>query len=185
MPPWLRLAHGCRVGSCPGCPLVRDATGPCGNPRAAAFQCRRTAHCTILLLDKRGATSQECPQSLRPGQQIVGVDILTDCEIFILHLLAIFAAVEPEGKAMLVGPDPVLKGCYLKEAVHRHHAAAPAVGVPEPLLFGDGPRRTGRSTTTPLCGCAGGCAPSTKSGDDARAGLIHSRTSTGTSDSYA
>jgi hypothetical protein len=41
-----------------------------------------------------------------------GVDILTDCEIFILHLLAIFAAVEPEGEAMLVGPDPVLKGCY-------------------------------------------------------------------------
>ena len=38
-------------------------------------------------------------------------------------------------------------------------------------------------TTTPLCGCAGGCAPSTRSGD-ARAGLIHSRTSTGTSGSY-
>src|ERR1700686_3257916 len=26
----------------------------------------------------------------------------------------------------------------LKEAVHRHYAAAPAIGVPEPLLFGDG-----------------------------------------------
>ena len=34
------------------------------------------------------------------------------------------------------------------------------------------------------CGCAGGCASSTKSGD-ARAGAIHSRTSTGTSGSYA
>ena len=45
-------------------------------------------------------------------------------------------------------------------------------------------KRTGRSTTTPLCGCAGGCASSTRSGD-ARAGLIHSRTSTGTSGSYA
>jgi hypothetical protein len=39
--------------------------------------------------------------------------------------------------------------------------------------------RTG--ATTPLCGCAGGCAPST----DVRAGLIHSRTSMGTSGSYA
>jgi hypothetical protein len=42
--------------------------------------------------------------------------------------------------------------------------------------------RTG--ATTPLCGCAGGCAPSTRSGD-VRAGLVHSRTSTGTSCSYA
>src|SRR5271165_4119661 len=33
------------------------------------------------------------------------------------------------------------------------------------------------------CGCAGGCAPSTKSGDEG-AGPIHSRTSTGTSGSY-
>ena len=32
------------------------------------------------------------------------------------------------------------------------------------------------STTTPLCGCAGGCSSSTKPGD-ARAGLIHFRTS--------
>src|SRR5271157_4442690 len=36
---------------------------------------------------------------------------------------------------------------------------------------------------TRRCGCAGGCASSTKSGD-ARAGAIHSRTSTGTSGSY-
>ena len=43
---------------------------------------------------------------------------------------------------------------------------------------------SGDSTTTQLCGCAGGCASSTKSGD-ARAGPIHSRTSTGTSGSYA
>ena len=35
------------------------------------------------------------------------------------------------------------------------------------------PKRTVRSTTTPLCGCAGGCASSTKSGP-ARAGPIHS-----------
>ena len=49
---------------------------------------------------------------------------------------------------------------------------------------GPSPRRTGRSTTTPLCGCAGGCASSIKSGD-ARAGLIHSRIFTGTSGSYA
>ena len=35
-----------------------------------------------------------------------------------------------------------------------------------------------------LCGCAGGCAPSTRSGD-ARAGHIPSRTFTGTSGSYA
>ena len=35
-----------------------------------------------------------------------------------------------------------------------------------------------------LCGCAGGCASSTTSGD-ARAGAIHSRTFTGTSGSYA
>ena len=34
---------------------------------------------------------------------------------------------------------------------------------------GTHPRRIGRSTTTRLCGCAGGCASSTKSGD-ARAG---------------
>jgi hypothetical protein len=39
-------------------------------------------------------------------------------------------------------------------------------------------------TTTRLCGCAGGCASSTRSGD-ARAELIHSRTFTGTSGSYA
>ena len=45
-------------------------------------------------------------------------------------------------------------------------------------------KRTGRSTTTPLCGCAGGCASSTRSGD-ARAGRIHSRTFTGTSGSCA
>jgi transposase len=49
---------------------------------------------------------------------------------------------------------------------------------------GEQPRRTGRSTTTPLCGCVGGCASSTRSGD-ARAGPIHSRTFTGTSGSYA
>ena len=41
-----------------------------------------------------------------------------------------------------------------------------------------------RSTTTRLCGCAGGCDPSTRSGD-VRAGAIHSRTYTGTSGSYA
>ena len=40
------------------------------------------------------------------------------------------------------------------------------------------PKRIGRSTTTQPCGCAGGCATSTRSGD-AGAGLIHSRTSTG------
>jgi hypothetical protein len=34
------------------------------------------------------------------------------------------------------------------------------------------------------CGCAGGCDSSTRSGD-VRAGAIHSRTSTGTSGSYA
>ena len=52
--------------------------------------------------------------------------------------------------------------------------------------FSVGPstRRTGRSTPTQRCGCAGGCAPSTRSGD-ARAGLIPSRTFTGTSGSYA
>ena len=44
------------------------------------------------------------------------------------------------------------------------------------------PARTGRSTTTPHRGCAGGCATSTRSGD-AGAGAIHSRTSTGTSGS--
>jgi hypothetical protein len=41
-------------------------------------------------------------------------------------------------------------------------------------------RRIGRSTATRLCGCAGGCASSTRSGD-VRAGLIHSRTFTGIS----
>jgi hypothetical protein len=41
-----------------------------------------------------------------------------------------------------------------------------------------------RSTTTQRCGCAGGCASSTGPGE-ARAGLIHSRTFTGTSGSYA
>ena len=45
-------------------------------------------------------------------------------------------------------------------------------------------RRTGRSTITQRCGCAGGCAASTKSGG-AGAGPIHSRTSTGTSGSFA
>src|SRR5947207_11731068 len=59
--------------------------------------------------------------------------------------------------------------------------------------FADGPitsvsappaRHIARSTTTRLCGCAGGCDPSTRSGD-ARAGAIHSRTFTGTSGSYA
>ena len=45
-------------------------------------------------------------------------------------------------------------------------------------------RRIGRSTTTQLCGCAGGCASSIRSGD-ARAELIHSRTFTSTSGSYA
>jgi len=44
-------------------------------------------------------------------------------------------------------------------------------------------KRIGCSTTTRLCGCAGGCASSTKSGD-ARAELIHSRTFTGISGSY-
>ena len=39
-------------------------------------------------------------------------------------------------------------------------------------------------TTTRLCGCAGGCDPSTRSGD-VRAGAIHSRTYTGTSSLYA
>jgi RNA-directed DNA polymerase len=46
------------------------------------------------------------------------------------------------------------------------------------------PKRIGRSTTTQQCGCAGGCATSTRSGD-ARAGLIPSRTSTGITVSYA
>ena len=41
-----------------------------------------------------------------------------------------------------------------------------------------------KSTTTRLCGYAGGCASRTRSGE-ARAGLIHSRTFTGTSGSYA
>src|ERR1700760_3278752 len=45
-------------------------------------------------------------------------------------------------------------------------------------------KRIGCSTTTRLCGCAGGCASSTRSGD-ARAELIHSRTFTSTSGSYA
>jgi hypothetical protein len=45
-------------------------------------------------------------------------------------------------------------------------------------------KRIGRSTTTQLCGCVGGCVPSTRSGD-ARAGLIHSRTFTSTSGSCA
>src|ERR1700730_11845038 len=45
-------------------------------------------------------------------------------------------------------------------------------------------KRIARSTTTRLCGCAGGSGTSTKSGD-ARAGAIHSRTFTGTSSSYA
>ena len=38
--------------------------------------------------------------------------------------------------------------------------------------------------TSQQCGCVGGCASSTRSGN-AGAGLIHSRTSTGTSGSYA
>ena len=42
---------------------------------------------------------------------------------------------------------------------------------------------SGARQLTPRCGCAGGCASSTRSGD-ARAGAIHSRTSTGTSGSY-
>jgi hypothetical protein len=46
------------------------------------------------------------------------------------------------------------------------------------------PRHIARSTTTRLCGCAGGCDSSTRSGD-ARAGAIHSRTFMGTSGSYA
>jgi RNA-directed DNA polymerase len=45
-------------------------------------------------------------------------------------------------------------------------------------------RHIARSTTTRLCGCAGGSDTSTRSGD-ARAGAIHSRTFTGTSGSYA
>ena len=43
---------------------------------------------------------------------------------------------------------------------------------------------TGRSTATPRRDYAGGCATGTRSGD-AEAGPIHSRISTGTSDSYA
>jgi RNA-directed DNA polymerase len=46
------------------------------------------------------------------------------------------------------------------------------------------PKRIGRLTTTQPCGCAGGCATSTRSGD-ARAGRIPSRTSTGITVSYA
>ena len=49
---------------------------------------------------------------------------------------------------------------------------------------GTSQKRTGRSTTTRRCGCAGGCASSTKSGE-ARAGPILSRTFTGTLGSYA
>src|SRR5205085_3701605 len=45
-------------------------------------------------------------------------------------------------------------------------------------------KRIGRSTTTQPCGCAGGCATSTRSGD-AGEGRIHSRTSTGITVSYA
>ena len=45
-------------------------------------------------------------------------------------------------------------------------------------------KRIGCSTTTQLCGCAGGCGSSINSGD-ARAELIHSRTFTNTSASYA
>ena len=41
----------------------------------------------------------------------------------------------------------------------------------------------GRSMPTRRCGCAGGCASSTKSGDEG-AGAIHSRTSTGASGWY-
>ena len=44
-------------------------------------------------------------------------------------------------------------------------------------------RFIGRSTPMQRCGCAGGCAPNTRSGD-AGAGAIHPRTSTGTSGSY-
>ena len=46
------------------------------------------------------------------------------------------------------------------------------------------PKRIGRSTTTQPCGCAGGCATSTRSGN-AGAGRIHSRTSTGITVLYA
>jgi hypothetical protein len=42
---------------------------------------------------------------------------------------------------------------------------------------------TGLLPAERLCGCAGGCDSSTRSGG-ARAGAIHSRTSTGTSGSY-
>jgi hypothetical protein len=45
-------------------------------------------------------------------------------------------------------------------------------------------RRIGRSMPTQRCGCAGGCASSTKSGD-AKAGAIHSRNSMSNSGSYA
>jgi len=45
---------------------------------------------------------------------------------------------------------------------------------PEPIAL---------SIATQPSGCAGGCDPNTKSGD-AEAGLIHFRTSTGTSGSY-
>jgi RNA-directed DNA polymerase len=45
-------------------------------------------------------------------------------------------------------------------------------------------KRIGRSTTTQPCGCADGCATSTRSGD-AGAGRIPSRTSTGITVSYA
>jgi RNA-directed DNA polymerase len=62
-----------------------------------------------------------------------------------------------------------------------------AMLVLEPIFEADLPapstRRTERSTTTPLCGCADGCAPSTRSGD-VRAGPIHSRIFTGTLGSY-
>src|SRR5262249_30203051 len=67
-----------------------------------------------------------------------------------------------------------------------------AGGSVEPR-FADGPitlalappaRRIGRSTTTQLCGCAGGCASSIRSGD-ARAELIHARTFGSTAGSYA
>src|SRR5262249_45163111 len=51
------------------------------------------------------------------------------------------------------------------------------------LTLAQSRKRIGRSTITPQCGCAGGCATSTRS-DDAGAGLIHSRTSTGITVSY-
>jgi hypothetical protein len=60
---------------------------------------------------------------------------------------------DAERLAVLPGDRlPLAAVAFLKKAVHRHDAAAPAIGVAEPLIFGDrfGARMDRREIWTPL-----------------------------------